>query len=80
MQSGESYKNGAGHELGRKVELEIDGPGDGTQHPGVYADADRTAEPAIWPWDPPDSGQQQRSKMKDVSLFWIRPPQKAAMD
>lgn len=39
-----------------------------------------TAEPAIWPWDPPDSGQQQRSQMKEASLFWIRPPQKAIMD
>lgn len=39
-----------------------------------------TAEPAIWPWDPPDSGQQQRSEMKEVSLFGIIPPQKATMD
>lgn len=40
VQSGESYKNGAGHELGREVDLEIDDPGNGIQHPGVYADAD----------------------------------------
>lgn len=72
---GGKLENGAGHELWREVELEIDGLRNGIQHPGVYADGDRNhwtchlAMRAPWLW--------ATTKVPDEGSFT---PQKAAMD